>query len=285
MLSLLKSDIYKMFKKMSFYVCMFFVALSAGYSTWTQEKTIKDQYRMYASRMAMFGDPKEMYEQIDAMSGKDLGISAWSVLPNGLGAIITFSALFLTMFVSSEFSSGMCKALLIRGKSRIAVYISKLMSCILIPITYSLVALGINFGIGASRWQGWEWKDEYLNTYLIPIGWFLLVAITWQSLLCMTTFIFRGSGSSMAVNLGLVTLIPPAILLGLHYIATNWFNKNDIPFSDYWLGSYNTVYLFGKQGNGAFSSDVITSIVWTLSCWFIVPIVIGLVTFNRREIK
>lgn len=284
MLSLLKSDIYKIFKRMSFYVCMLLVALAAGYNTWTQEQTMKMQYKAQFSRYAAFMDVSEMYAKIDAMSGKELGITAWSVLMNSLPYVITFSGIFLTIFISSEFSSGMCKALLIRGKNRISVYISKLISCSLVSIIYSLVVCALNFGIGASKWQGYEWKNEYLNDYIIPFGWFLLVAITWQALLCMTTFICRGSGMSMAVNLGLITLIPPAILLGLKYIANSWFNKSDIPFSDYWLGNYDQICLWGIQGE-KLTSETINPLIWTLVCWFIVPTLIGMLVFKRREIK
>ena len=284
MLSLLKSDIYKIFKRMSFYVCMLLVALAAGYSTWTQEQTMKMQYKAQFSRYAAFMDVSEMYAKIDAMSGKEMGITAWSVLMNSLPSIVTFSGIFLTIFISSEFSSGMCKALLIRGKNRISFYLSKLISCSLVSIIYSLVVCALNFIIGASKWQGYEWKSEYLNDYIIPFGLFLLVAITWQALLCMTTFICRGSGMSMAVNLGLMTLIPPAILLGFNYIATTWFNKTDIPFSDYWVGSYNQVCLWGVQGE-KFTSETINPLIWTLVCWFIVPTLMGILVFKRREIK
>ena len=150
----------------------------------------------------------------------------------------------------------------------------------MIPIIYSIVACGVNFGIGSYRWQGVDWKQEYVDTYLIPFGWFLLVAIAWQSVLCMTSFICQSSGFAMAVNLGLITLIPPAILMVIGYISTNWFNKSDIQYSEYWIGTYNTICLYGEIRN-----DLLTPLVWTISCWFIIPIIIGTICFSRREIK
>jgi len=286
MLSLLKSDIYKMFKRMSFYVCMFLAALSAGYSTWTYEQTLKAQMKYrYMQMMGGFGNPSEISAQIDSMSGKDLGITAWSVLTTNLSLVITLSAIFLTIFISAEFSSGMCKAVLIRGKHKISFYLSKLLSCSLVPIIYSLVVCGLNFGIGASRWQGYEWKPEYVDSYLIPLGWFLLVTIAWTSLLCCIAFICRGSGLSMAFNLGLVTLVPSAILLFLQYIAEHWFNKTDIPFSKYWIGSYDQIYTWGQGAEGKISQDVIPSLIWSLSCWFLIPTILGILYFNRREVK
>ena len=287
MLSLLKSDIYKIFKRMSFYICMLLAALSSGYSTWVQEQTIKGQMKQrYAHMMGGFMDPSEMYASIDALSGKDLGLSAWSVSMNNLSSsVITFGAIFLTIFISAEFSSGMCKAVLIRGKNKISFYFSKLISCCLIPIMYSLIVCGINFGIGASKWQGYEWKPEYVDAYLIPFGWFLLVTVAWTSLLCFVAFICRGSGLSMAVNLGLITLVPPAILLGLQYIAEHWFNKADIPFSKYWIGSYNQIYAWGQGAEGKISQDAIAGLIWSLSCWFLIPTILGILYFNRREVK
>jgi len=281
MFSLLKSDIYKMFKRMSFYVCMFLAALSAGYSTWIHENTVKEGIKQQYARFAAFMNLDDLYAQIDAMSGKDLGITAWSVLLNSLPTVITFAAIFFTIFISSEFSSGMCKAVIIRGKSKLSFYFSKLISGALIPIIYSIVVCGVNFGIGSYKWQGFEWKQEYVDNYLIPLGWFLLVSIAWQSLLCMTSFICQSSGFSMTVNLGLITLIPPAILMVLEYVSANWFNKKDIPFEQYWLGTYNTICSTGHP----VPNDTLTPLIWTVSCWFVIPIIIGIICFRRREIK
>ena len=94
MLSLLRSDIYKMFKRISFYVCMFLAALSTGYSTWIHEQTIKAQIKQQYVQYAAFMNLDDIYSQIDSMTGKDLGITAWSVLFNNLPIIITFAAIF-----------------------------------------------------------------------------------------------------------------------------------------------------------------------------------------------
>lgn len=276
MLGLLKSDMYKIFKRMSFYVCLVLSLLSAGYTVWTFEDSLrnmyKQQYGAYASMLGL---------DFDSMTAKDLGITAWSVFSQSVSTAILMSVIFITIFLSSEFGSGICKAIILRGKSRVAYYLSKLISSITVPLIYSIAMCGISFAIGAYRYQGAEWKEEYLNDYIIPLGWFALVTIAWVSIICMVCFLCRSSGFSMAVNLGLATIIPAAIILAITYAAKSWFNVTNIEFAKYWVGNYGNVHLSGSD----MSNDDIMTLIYTLCGWFFVPLIIGFLSFKQREIK
>lgn len=280
MLNLLKSDMYKIFKRMSFYVCLILSLLSAAYTVWTFEDTVKNMYKQqYGAYASMLG------LDFDSMTAKDLGITAWSVFSQSASTAILMSVIFITIFLSAEFESGMCKTVILRGKGRISYYFSKLISSATVLLIYALSMCGLSFVLGAYRYQGAEWKEEYLKDYIIPLGWFALVAITWVSILCMICFLCRSSGFSMAINLGLATIIPTAIIAAVAYIAMSWFNvpfKNSVTMiGKYWVGSYGNVHLSVAE----MSNDDMMTFIYTLCGWFFVPLIIGLLSFKQREIK
>lgn len=276
MLNLLKSDMYKIFKRMSFYVCLILSLISAGYTVWTFEDTVKNMYKkQYGAYASMLG------LDFDSMTAKDLGITAWSVFSQSVANAILLSAIFVTIFLTSEFGSGMCKNVILRGKGRISYYFSKMISSITVPIIYTIAICGVSFAIGAYRYQGAEWKEEYLKDYIIPLGWFALVTISWISIICMICFLCRSSGFSMAINLGLVTILPGAIILAIVYAAKAWFNVTNIDFAKYWIGSYSSVSMYA----GDLPNDEMMTMIYTLCGWFFVPMIIGILSFKHREIK
>ena len=277
MLNLLRSDIYKIFKRMSFYICLLVSVVSAGYGAWTFEETVKNMYKQ------RFGGYASLYGlDFDSMTAKDLGITAWAVLNQSVPFALTMSAIFITIFLGAEFNSGMCKSVILRGKGKVSYYFSKLISLMIVPIIYTVVMCGVNFGVGAYKFQGVDWNNEYIDAYFIPLGWFMLVAFTWVSLLCMICFLCRSSGFSMAINLGLLTkVIPLAIIAFVTYVSKQWFNVIDVKYDEYWFGDYDALFLSGQGSSG----DEMMKYVYTLCGWFFVPIIIGALCFKKREIK
>ena len=272
MIRMLRSEIYKLFKKKSFYICVLISMVLVGLTIWTYEWQVNDQL---GSQYASLGLP---FEGIDL---KRMGYTAWNALElfaqgSSVGILC---AIFSSIFVCSEFSSGAVKNLAIRGKNRFIMYFSKLIVCMLVPIIYVILSAGTAYLVGSYLWNAGEWKNQYLDSILIPIGLNTLVHMVIQSLFVMIGYLLRSSGWAMALNFGIASGVVPSLMIaGANYISKNWFGIQNIVLSRYWIGFY--------EGRGwPLADDVKSYIVWLFLAYLIIPSIIGSIIFWKREIR
>lgn len=272
MIGMLRSEIYKLFKKKSFYICALISMVLVSLIIWTYEWQVNEQL---AAQYASLGIP------FDGIDLKRMGYTAWNALElfaqgSSIGVL---SAIFSSIFVCSEFSSGAIKNLAIRGKNRFVMYFSKLVMCMLVPIIYVLLSAGTAYLVGSYLWNSGEWKSQYVDSILIPIGLNTLVQVIFQSIFVMIGYLLRSSGWAMALNFGIAGgIIPSLMIAGVNYISKNWFGIKDVILYKYWLGAY--------EGRGwPLADDVKSYIIWVLLAYLIIPSVIGSIVFWKREIK
>lgn len=267
MLGMLKAEFYKLFTKKSFYVCALILMVIAGANVWGTESLL----------CARWG--------IESLDLKRLGYTGWSVFNVGIDNLPIFCSIFSSIFVCSEFSSGMTKSLVIRGKSRIVIYLSKLISSMVVPVVYSLLTIATAYSVGSYLWGAGTWSDKYVNSLLIPMGMFILLQMIYQSMFVMFGYVFMSSGWTTAINFGTASgLIPGLIAAGISYVATNWFGvSRSVAYSitDYWIGNYGSIH----AEEWPYEQDVLNKIIWVMVAYLVIPTIIGVVVFCKREVK
>ena len=268
MIGLLKSELYKLFTRKSFYVCAIIMAILSGFAVWGTEAT-------YNYSLAQYGIPNINLKQI-GFTGLDAVVYNLS----SLGANASFiCAIFSSLFVCSEFSSGMIKSLSIRGKNRMSIYASKLIVSMLIPVVYALIFTLVSYSVGAYLFGFGTWKDEYLNNGLFPIGFFLLANMVLQSIYVMMGYVFASSVWVTAINLCIsMSIIPGLLSSGIDYILRTWFGLN-INTYRYWIVTNTDAYICPLKGEFA------QILPWVLISYFVVSTAIGMFVFKKKEIK
>ena len=183
MIGMLKSEIYKLFTRRSFYVCGIILLALVAINVWTTEAQLCYDYHIDGGLdLKKFG-----FSGIDGiMQGLPL-LAKWGA---------TIISIFSSTFVCSEFSSGMVKNFAVRGKNKFIMYFSKLIACLFVPIIYTLLSVLVSYAIGAFLWSPGEWKDAYVNSLLIPFGFFVLIQVVFQSIFVMVGYIIESSGWS-----------------------------------------------------------------------------------------
>lgn len=268
MLGMLKSEIYKLFNKKSFYICALILMGLIGLSIWAYEKSFLDKFGVSG---------------IEGISFKQMGFTAWDAMMNGIGFefITVMNSIFTSIFVCYEFSSGMNKNLVIRGRNKFVIYFSKMLVSMLIPIIYTLLSAVTLYSITSHSWNAGNWEQSYINSIIIPMGLFVLVQVAFQSIFVMFGYLFCTSVWVTANNFGLAFgIIPSLIISGINYILKNWFGIQTNIFK-YWLGSISGVYSLSYP----LKEETAKIFPWLIIAYFIIPAIIGSVVFFKREVK
>ena len=269
MIGMLKSEIYKLFTRRSFYVCGIILLALVAINVWTTEAQFCLQYGIEGG-----------------LDLKKFGFTGWDGIMRGLSLLSTWgiviSSIFSSTFVCSEFSSGMVKNFAVRGKNKFIMYFSKLIACLFVPIIYALLSVLVSYAIGAFLWSPGEWKDAYINSLLIPFGFFVLIQVVFQSISVMVGYIIESSGWSSGINFGLaIRLLPDLIIAGIGFVLQNWFGLKNIYVGKYWLGSFFEIY----ATRWPFEDEIISVLPWLLLAYLVIPSLIGSIVFSRREVK
>ena len=265
MLGMLKSEIYKLFKKKSFYICALVLMGLAGIAVWTYESMLTSRFGITESGFL-----------------KQLGYTGWNGIQLGLGNVLLMNSIFTSIFVCYEFSSGMNKNLAIRGKNKFVMYFSKMIVSMLIPVLYTLLAALTSYAIGSHLWGAGKWEQDYVNSIIIPLGLFVLVQMVYQSIFVMAGYLSKSSGWTTAINFAISSLILPLLAIkGINYILDTWFGVKE-SVAKYWPGDgFVNIYEY------KYPLDVEHAKIfpWVLIAYFVIPAIIGSVVFYRREVK
>lgn len=275
MLGMIKSEIYKLFNKKSFYICALVLMGLIGLSVLSYEKN-------YFGGLGI--------SDTEGISLKQIGFTAWRAIRYGIGFefITIMNSIFTSIFVCYEFSSGMNKNLVIRGKNKFIIYFSKMLVSMLVPVIYTLLSALTLYSISSHVWNAGNWEQSYVNSIVIPMGLFVLVQMAFQSIFVMFGYLFQSSVWVTATNFGLAFgIIPSLIIAGISYILKNWFGFEESILNivanvgKYWLGSVSGVYSYGYPLN----EETTKIFSWLVSSYFVIPAIIGSIVFWKREIK
>lgn len=274
MINLLKIDFYKMFKAKSFYIiAAIFVALST--------LTVVATSWLYASLYKEF----QANPDIDMLS---LGIDsssipgAFSIITANINSILIFAAIFLVLFVCSEFSCGTIKNIASKGYAREKIYLSKFICGISCLIIYSVLY------VAASLIASYiVVKNTVPNYFVIPpqfwgvIALALFLLIAYLSLVLMIASLIRGSGASIGLFLG-INMVLPLLLPKLDELLKNVF-KIDFQIRNYSLSSC-LGKIVEQDLNTAFANDEIIRFLCVGAGFLIVTLFVGLFCFRKRDL-
>lgn len=254
MLSVLKSDFYKLFLRKSFYIC----GLIAGAFGILLVVLINNVYP----------------------DAKDFGYSGINSIGVGIGQITLLATIFLSMFIPSEFGFGTIKNMASRGISRINIYLSKLIVGIFTSIVYTIFVSLCGFVSGSIMWGVGEIKGNEGLDLLKMFGLFILAEICLQSVFIMVGFLVRHMGGTVAINLGIYVVISQVIFPIVDYAVKAWpllgYNINS---SEYWVGTYTQTFTAMNIEQDIINKGIIVCLVY-----FVLSTVIGVLDFCRRDI-
>jgi ABC-type transport system involved in multi-copper enzyme maturation permease subunit len=247
MRTLLKAEGYKLLRSRALYIilaCLFLVTLT------------------YL--------PANFYSQYPSF-GKD---AIYSPAEIGFLFIIWFPA-FVGFFISSEFKSAIIRHSLSLGKSRFAVYLSKLIFAfvgIVVMMLFVIVVMSIEYGL--SRGFGEISIFEYILSFAKVFSLELIYYAAFVSVFVMLAFLawsqilmaLFGIGFVMASTFAQIALIN--IFDGRLAFAIKFF-------PDHYLS-----LLRPSEGGTEFVQGIAISLVWIVA-----STAIGYIVFSRRDIK
>lgn len=256
MSNLLRSDLYRLFKSKSFYICMaveaclFILGIVLMYLMQQSEPTM------------VLNNPT---------SGIDYGMSAL------FGSeLVMLIGIVIGIFVTSEFSHGTMKNVVSKGYSKVNIYLSKLIT--MIASSFIFLAVIILVGtISATIVTGnlGDFTSDYVLWIFKTLGIEMLLYAAVTSLFLMLSMIVKNLGGVIAINIIYAIMAERLLFNLLQYIV-----KNKIKFSEYSL--LNNISLYAADNVSG--SDYLRSAIVGLVV-LVVTTAIGIWAFTKSDIK
>lgn len=256
MINLLRADFYKLIRRKSFYICALLGMILSGLSIWTLN-------------LSFNGMPASLF-----------GYNASTALSYGITAGSLFCLIFVSMFVSGEFSFGTMKNIISSGQSRINIYLSKMIMTLMVVTIYTILCGIVAFIVGGILW-GYEGisRDDYLNI-LRMIGLVISVEFAMNSLYLMVGFLVRGTGGTISINVLMGMIFRDFVLPLLNAGIYKLFENSDFDATKYWPNTYMSSFL----SLSVESKDIIMGLTVCLAA-ILISSAIGIFTFVKRDIK
>lgn len=263
MKNLLLSDLYRLMKSKSFYICSLIAAallvLNIFIMNWST-KLIESLENGMPPMIMPFSD------------GLSYGVSSFSD-----GNVHLFIAIFTAIFITTEFVHGTMKNAVSKGFSRTHIYLSKLITMVIAI----LIMLFVNFifsTIAATFILGnfGEITGILIGNSLKIIGIELLLHIALTSVFVMIAMIIRNNAATIAIN-----IIGVLSFVSLIYIALEYLFKKTIEFSKFSLLSNIRFYYLNTTAIG---TDYLRSFLVGL-IFFGLTTALGILAFRRMDVK
>lgn len=260
MKNLLKSDFYRLFRSLSFYICTavsVILYVSAIF-------LLKLSFKLLESQGINSPFPYK--------DGLHYGLAAFSD-----GTLRIILAVFIAIFVTSEFSHGTMKNTVSKGFSRRKIFCSKLITMsaaafimLLITVITATLAGGLITGsIGG-------YMKDHIKDALLTTGVECLLFIAFAAILVMLSNTIRNLGGAISLAIIGAIILEPQLFNALEVVI-----KSKIDFSMFSLGN-NIVYYANVIGASA--TDYIRSLI-VAAVFFIIATVFGVFMFKKSDVK
>lgn len=277
MLRLLNAETYKLRKSKSFITCAIVTAafvflmygmllLADGIRSGNVENGTAGVV-VTTNQAQTDGSPSSIWDDIQVM---DLMQQIFS------GDVIAcILSIFASIFVISEFGSGMLKNIVGKGCSRSSIYLSKLLVAMLASILIAIagiasVLLAGRLFIGAHAFDGDFWKNLPIYTALQML---MIAALT--SLFVLIGEISRNIAAGIAIGIG--TAAFPALLLN---VLDMQFSGSRMPPSQFWP----VTRMSGCPFEG-FTAGYAAETLLVAAFWILLTAGLGIWHFCRTDIK
>lgn len=274
MLNLTRAEFYKLSKSRTFYVCCLLgiaMSLIMAATLGLMQEMMKALTPEVLEKMGGMGFNMGVGNSIDSINVELSGASLLSQTFTG-NSIQVLMAIFISVFVATEFSCGAMKNIAAKGFSRTKIYLSKLTAVSLGSIALMLISCVASVLCGTIFWGFGDGIE--LKGLLIFLGMQLLMQIALAALFTMVAMIFRSHAASIAINLGLIMFVPllfqliALILQKESGLADLWLVQNIINLSTF----------------SPLQSDIIKGLIAS-GVYLVLSTVIGCLAFRKQDIK
>lgn len=268
MFNLLSAEFYKWKKSKSFKVsCIVAVAviMFIYFSFEMAEQIQNGQIENGTGGVTVTGDVTQI-QILDVVSEVTSG-----------GTNHMFIGVFICIWVVSEFSHGAIKNVAGKGYSRKKVFLSKYISSIISASVMNILILGTMAIVGAVT-LGTEGIDvNFFKDFFSYVGMQTMFNIALTSIFVMICEFIRNTAFGISANLGIITF-STLITGGLNLLFQRF--DLDIKASTYWV-----LDLVAECPMGAMDMDFIGRAISVTVMWTALSLVIGMVHFEKADIK
>lgn len=201
MLSLIKIDLYKLFRSKAFYITGIIAAFFAAAIAFTSTSGYLAGYEFYLKDIESL---KENPQFAFGYEPKMQSSSIFYILLQSLPILYLLISIFIILFFCSEFSNGTMKNIASKGYSRVSIYLSKLFAGVVTTVIYFTVTTCIILGIAS-----YKAGDKIPHFYDLPSSFFTNFGFAFlATLACMAIALFlasliRGGGGAIGAFFGL----------------------------------------------------------------------------------
>lgn len=203
--------------------------------------------------------------------GLSYGLTAFSD-----GNIELLLAIFLSIFITADFSHGTMKNVVSKGFPRFKTYLSKLVTMIIaafLMIVTSFITGSIVGSIVIGSFG--HFTGAFVGQLVSVIGVELLLHMALISVFVMVAMIVRSNGGVIAINILGMSFVP------MIYTLLEYLFHNKITFSKYGLMNNIQFYLLNTTATG---EDFLRSVIVGL-LFLTVTAALGILAFRKMDVK
>ncbi len=184
-------------------------------------------------------------------------------------------AVLVSIFVIQEFGSGSIKNLVGKGYSRRRIFLSKLLSVMVLAILFQAAVLAVSICLGIP-FMGWEtfsktvWMDAALYAALQ-----MIYGVTVAVIFLLVGELTRNLAAGIAVSIG-VLLFSSTLTAGLDLV----FHGLDIQLSNYWVLDLMSSCPVTDFETGFLVRSIVVSLAW-----LVIAAVLAAAHFQRADLK
>lgn len=264
MINLIKSEFYKLKKSKTFYILLAVCAAFVVVMAFSLQGGVS-MARLHPEDLGL--------KNIIKMSSNFGG--AWFIgqsLSNGTHELII--AIFVSIFVSSEFNYGTMKNIVSKGFNRVQVYLAKLTASAAAALVILFLYLAVGGITGTILW-GFDTNGiaSFRNIVILILTQSLLT-VAYTGVFVFAAMSLRNNVASIGVNICVVMLVP-TLLKTVTILVGGGIN-----LSNYWISENVSKLAALNPTSFDIARGVIVSIVYTIAAT-----IAGCVLFRKQDIK
>lgn len=208
---------------------------------------------------------------------QETGISGMAEQFAGGGLVTMFSAIFLCIWVISDYTHGAMKNVVGKGYSRVQVFLAKHLFGTLITTLMNLVIFLVILIIGLILIGTQHVGSLFFKNLFLYFGLQLLFGVAVSSIVIAVCEWSRNMAAGIGITMALI-IFSPLVIQGLDLLFSAMQLK--ITISGYWI-----LNLMADCPTEAFTSEflfheIVISVIWTL-----LPFVLGTAHFCKADIE
>ncbi len=184
-------------------------------------------------------------------------------------------AVFISLFVCSDYTNGTLKNIIARGFGRISIYASKYIVSLTAATLYTIFCWVMGFLSGTIFWgAGSLAENETILNFAVILLVQLLSVYAYTSMFFLISTLLKKTGGSIAVG-----IIAPVVIVMIISLLDALMNKENFSFSDYWLDN-----CFIELAATSVASDVMVRCFVCLLIYTIIFTVAGHLVCSKNEV-